>query len=133
LNPTNQVVAWAGNELIVFGQGHDSHGDGAAYTPATNRWRTLPRAPLRGAWFFRSSWSFARYDADTTAFTGAALVAMLRGSTQGGLFAWDLASGRRTELAEPPANLIASAWTGHELIAIAFGEAGGPAIAYRLG
>jgi hypothetical protein len=31
-----------------------------------------------------------------------------------------------------PTNQVV-AWTGHELIAIAFGEAGGPAIAYRLG
>jgi hypothetical protein len=52
---TNQLVAWAGNELIVFGEDtrhEDGHGAGAAYVPATNRWHLLPRAPLRGDWFF---------------------------------------------------------------------------------
>ncbi len=56
---SQQLVAWAGNEVIVFGQDllhDDPRGLGAAYTPATNRWRVLPKAPLPGVWFFKISW-----------------------------------------------------------------------------
>jgi hypothetical protein len=55
----NQLMAWAGKEVVVFGedaQHEDPHGIGAAYTPATNRWRMLPKAPLKGTWFFKASW-----------------------------------------------------------------------------
>jgi hypothetical protein len=187
LNPTNQVVAWAGNELIVFGQGHDSHGDGAAYTPATNRWRTLPRAPLRGAWFFRSSWTwtgrelivFPDNGPDTrgpqgeaysprtnswrvlapvplctvpqagVAWTGRTLVVAggyhVSGSqcsdTRAAASAsYDPRTNRWTSGPKLPLRagdrLVATrlVWAGgQELIAIAFGEAGGTALAYRLG
>jgi len=57
---TGQVVAWAGDEVVVFGQDtlHDNvHGVGAAYSPTTNQWRTLPQAPLGGEWFFPISWA----------------------------------------------------------------------------
>jgi hypothetical protein len=59
LTGDKQLVAWVGNEVVVYGQDllhDDSHGIGAAYDPATNRWRMLPRAPLRGVFFFKISW-----------------------------------------------------------------------------
>jgi hypothetical protein len=48
------IVVWSGTEMIVFGGGtFDAAGehpvlDGAAYDPATDRWRALPPAPLSG-------------------------------------------------------------------------------------
>ena len=61
LDASTQVMAWAGNEVIVFGEDHrheDPHGAGAAYSPVTNGWRLLPRAPLSGEWFFPVSWAW---------------------------------------------------------------------------
>jgi len=57
----NQVVAWAGDEVIVFGEDalhEDPHGAGAAYSPATDTWRVLPKAPLKGDFFFGPSWTW---------------------------------------------------------------------------
>ncbi len=45
------AIAWTGNEVVVFGgnlpggSGAEQASDGAAYDPATNRWRPLPAAP----------------------------------------------------------------------------------------
>jgi hypothetical protein len=55
----NQILAWAGDELVVFGEDalhEDPHGMGAAYDPSKNTWRRLPRAPLKGDFFFDPSW-----------------------------------------------------------------------------
>ena len=46
------VRAWTGHEFVIWGGGTaaDSrevlHGDGIAYNPRTNRWRSLPPAPI---------------------------------------------------------------------------------------
>ena len=58
ITPQSQVIAWTGDELVVFGQDNvhaNPRGAGVAYSPITNRWRKLPRAPLAGDWFFPPS------------------------------------------------------------------------------
>jgi hypothetical protein len=46
--------AWTGRELLVWGgvtydfDSEVAHADGAAYDPATDSWRTLPKAPIDG-------------------------------------------------------------------------------------
>jgi hypothetical protein len=72
-------------------------------------------------------------DLDNTAFSGAALIATAADSSSARAFAWDISTGRRVDLADPPARVFASAWTGRELIAIAFPDGGGQAIGLRLG
>jgi hypothetical protein len=73
ISAANQLMAWAGNEVVVFGQDalhEDPHGAGAAYTPATNRWRLLPKAPLNGVWFFPISWAWTGKELVVFADTG---------------------------------------------------------------
>jgi hypothetical protein len=70
---------------------------------------------------------------DSTAFSGAAVIAAMRGgSTAGGTFAWDVATGRRVELARAPATMVVAVWTGRELVAIAVPNGNGRMIGLRL-
>jgi hypothetical protein len=46
------AAVWTGTEMVIWGGYTNATGsitinDGAAYNPATNRWRTLPASPLR--------------------------------------------------------------------------------------
>jgi hypothetical protein len=43
-------AVWTGREMVVFGGGRDSHGrrDGAAFDPASWRWRRIAEAPVGG-------------------------------------------------------------------------------------
>lgn len=50
---TGQAAAWTGHEMVVWGgytrvgaNASSVTGSGAAYDPATNRWQSLPSAPL---------------------------------------------------------------------------------------
>jgi hypothetical protein len=50
---TGASVIWTGQELLIWGgasgyQGEDLRSNGAAYSPATGRWRLLATAPLSG-------------------------------------------------------------------------------------
>lgn len=47
------TAVWSGDELLVWGAAYDYRieehpRDGFAYDPATDRWRTIPPAPIRG-------------------------------------------------------------------------------------
>ena len=64
--PTNagRLAVWTGKELVGWGGGccGDAFSDGAAFNPATNRWRKLAPSPLAGsqgpvgAWTGRQRW-----------------------------------------------------------------------------
>lgn len=41
-----QAGVWTGNELVVWGAGHDHGAQGAAYSPATGQWRAIAPSPL---------------------------------------------------------------------------------------
>jgi hypothetical protein len=59
-----QAAVWTGTELVVWGgydqaSGNSLHvtGDGAAYNPATDRWRMLARSPLSPRTFTEAVWT----------------------------------------------------------------------------
>ncbi len=71
-------MAWTGTEVVVFGGsiGESARLDGAAWNPATNRWRTIAASPLTdtnqpvGAWldgrlYAVNDTSAAAYDPET--------------------------------------------------------------------
>jgi N-acetylneuraminic acid mutarotase len=115
------AVAWTGKEMLVWGgencagaacpSDQAPHlGDGAAYTPGTDKWRRLSAAPLAGR------------EAAATAWTGTEL--LVWGGTTGQAVmadgaAYDPARNRwRTMAGSPLAarTASASAWTGKELL-----------------
>jgi hypothetical protein len=56
------VAAWTGTEWLTVEAGSEADTDansgrGAAYDPATNRWRVLPDAPLPGGWAAAAAWT----------------------------------------------------------------------------
>lgn len=121
-----QVAVWTGSELIVWG-GYDNvtdpalhvTGDGAAYNPVTNTWRTLPAAPLSGRAYAQSLWTGSAVmilggrPAVTTANSGQ--------YTDGALY--DPATGRWTPISAPDRhdghnmNWVATVATGSSVLA----------------
>ena len=53
------LVVWTGRELIGWGGGccGDAFSDGVAYSPTTNTWRNLARAPLAGSQHPTGAWT----------------------------------------------------------------------------
>jgi hypothetical protein len=119
--------AWTGQELLVWG-GMDRdrriHADGAAFDPATGRWRPLPLAP--------QAQQLDRLGGDAV-WTGRELLvwgglAPEDGSRAGGAMrpgdglAYDPAGRAWRRLEAPPRSLRASAgpalWTGRELLVV---------------
>jgi hypothetical protein len=71
---------------------------------------------------------------DLSTFSGSAVIASMHGgSSPNGTFAWDIATGRRVELAPPPETPLVAVWTGTELVAIAIPDENGQMIGLRLG
>lgn len=75
--------AWTGREVLIWGgagpfQGAEALGDGAAYSPALQRWRRLPPAPIEGRAPAASVWTgnelivFGDLDRDARRTDGAA-------------------------------------------------------------
>ena len=59
-----RLGAWTGSEVLVWGgtrMGRDFEPvplrGGAAYTPATDSWREIPRAPIRGGSGYSATWT----------------------------------------------------------------------------
>ena len=116
------AAVWTGQELLVWGgqsgpHGGVLHGDGAAYDPARQAWRRLPRSPLTprveaaAVWTGRELIVWGGYDR------------LGRGAlhTAGDGAAYDPA--RRTWRRLPPAPLSARAyatavWTGREVLVV---------------
>jgi hypothetical protein len=94
------AAAWTGKELVVCcGWAHASVNASAsavAYNPATDSWRELPDAPVRG--YVTSVW------------TGSALIVV----SQDGVASFDPDTETWTRLPRPPvgATFIKSLWTG---------------------
>jgi hypothetical protein len=112
--------AWTGRELLVWGgltYGFDSevkHDDGAAYDPATDAWRTLPKAPIDGraplwVWTGRELVVWGDHGTPDTAtemiYDGAA---------------YDPVRGTWRRTADAPVALAngAATWTGREMIVV---------------
>ncbi len=113
------VVVWSGTEMLVFGgatidaAGEQPVLDGAAYDPATDRWRALPPAPLSGG-----------------ATVGGWLADRFVVVTNDSAAAYDPVVDRWTEL--PPAP-IRPDWrtaivAGDRLVVIAFGDGATPPV-----
>jgi N-acetylneuraminic acid mutarotase len=115
------ATVWTGTELLIWG-GENCAGsacpsieaphlsDGAAYTPATDKWRKLPAAPIS-----------ARTPA-ATAWTGTEML-VWGGVSENGFFAdgaaYDPAANRWRPMAASPLaarNAGVAAWSGRELL-----------------
>jgi N-acetylneuraminic acid mutarotase len=105
-------AAWTGDEVIVwggeYGDGSHQHPDnGAAYDPAQDSWRPLPRAP---------QWSLASH---TLVWTGSEMIAWGGvGMPRAGV-AYDPATDEWRETAQAPIETRhqhTAVWTGTEMI-----------------
>lgn len=113
------IVVWSGTEMLVFGgETFDAAGwqpilDGAAYNPATDRWRALPPAPLTGG-----------------ATVGGWLADRFVVVTNDAAAAYDPGSNSWTEL--PPAPIRPDGRTAvvaaDRLVVIAFGNGASPPV-----
>jgi N-acetylneuraminic acid mutarotase len=114
-NTYGPQVVWTGEELVVWGGEpltpqftHDpTQPDvGVAYSPATNRWRTLPKAPVSS---FRTQYA--------AVWSGSEVLLWGGGEADGA--AYDPASDTWRRLPAAPVDLVAIAtygWTGSELV-----------------
>ena len=62
---TKELIIWGGyvpyaDPARVPASVTHVHADGAAYDPATGRWRTIAKSPLPGGWFVRAAWDGER-------------------------------------------------------------------------
>ena len=122
-NTYHPQVVWTGEELFVWGgqplteqftQDPTQPDVGVAYSPGTNRWRTLPRAPVSS---FRSEYAIA--------WTGSEVVVCCGGEADGA--AYDPSAGTWRRIATPPVRtrtVAAYGWTGRELVV--YGGYGAP-------
>jgi hypothetical protein len=110
LSPRSGAAAvWTGNEVLIWGGGHEAMSDGAAYDPAADEWRALsdsplgPRIPVGAVWTGEEMLVWGNASRSASAVDGAA---------------YDPGADRWREL--PPApfalNEATVAWTGDELI-----------------
>jgi hypothetical protein len=128
------LVVWTGQEMIGWGGGccGDANSDGAAYSPATGKWRTLARSPLAPAQRPIGAW------------TGRELVLLVSGIDPGSGKPWparfaraaayDPATDTWRRIAPPPESgprLGGTAvWDGREIIVVGAGERSQDTLAY---
>jgi hypothetical protein len=126
------AVVWTGDEVVVWGGGitrsdpdepESQRGlsvrDGYAYNPATNRWRTVPAAPI-GASGSIGVWTGEQvlvWGGTSTRNQGAEHYAQTQGAS------WDPRTGDWTLIpAAPTKNIpwydLTGAWTGRELVVV---------------
>jgi hypothetical protein len=123
---TDAVVAWAGEELVVWGgwtRDRRLHADGAAYDPRTGRWRPVPPAPQ--AQVFTDDRAAVWTGRELLLWGGDTPVAGARADgrmRRGGGLAYDPAAGRWRRLRPPPGLPLerarAAGWTGTELLVV---------------
>jgi hypothetical protein len=105
LTPRSEAaVAWTGKEMLVWGgRVNDSFFyDGAAYNPVTDTWRRLPSAP-------------AAFDGPDPrmVWTGTEAVVL----SPGGAAAYNPATDQWRNVAQPPFEVLVSAWwTGDSIV-----------------
>lgn len=109
------AAAWTGSELLVWGGKTPGsfdqdvwHDDGAAFDPATGRWRTLPQAPIDGrvplsVWTGEELIVWGSQDRELRFVDGAA---------------YDPAANSWRRMADGPVELTdaTAVWTGQEMI-----------------
>jgi len=117
------VIVWTGTEMLVWGGSANGEylADGAAYDPASDRWRRLSAAPLAGR-LVRGSWS----GRELLIWGGEASPAALADGA-----AYNPASDSWRPLAPSPLGArrgFAEVWTGHELLVWAGAGATGSSV-----
>lgn len=110
---TNHSVVWTGQEMVVFGgqttndPPSEIFDDGAAYDPATDSWRPLPRLDGQGISKHVAVW------------TGTQMLAVGGVGDETSTRAYDPEANRWTRLADAPfpvhTDFSGSAWVGSEL------------------
>jgi hypothetical protein len=104
------VAVWTGREMLVWGgatlqESQVAFGDGAAYDPATDTWRSIPVAPVHAGARFTAVW------------TGKQMI--IWGGTEGEGAAYDPATNRWTSLPEGSLPALATptaTWTGRLML-----------------
>jgi N-acetylneuraminic acid mutarotase len=105
-----QVSVWTGHEMLVWGgatprEDAVAFGDGAAYDPETDRWRSIGAAPVQAGATFTAVW------------TGKQMIVW--GGPEGAGAAYDPSTDRWTRLPTsplPPLATPTSAWTGRVML-----------------
>jgi N-acetylneuraminic acid mutarotase len=104
------VAVWTGREMLVWGgatpkESSVAFADGAAYNPATDRWRTIGVAPIHPGALFRAVW------------TGKQM--LVWGGPRGEGAAYEPETNRWTLLPRsplPPLSTPTSVWTGRLML-----------------
>jgi N-acetylneuraminic acid mutarotase len=104
------VAVWTGQEMLVWGgatpkESTVAFGDGAAYDPATDTWRSIGVAPVQAGASFTAIW------------TGKQMVVW--GGTEGQGAAYNPSTDRWTPLPRAPISPLStptSAWTGRLML-----------------
>lgn len=115
-------VAWTGSELLVWGgfsgdQIQELYGDGAAFTPATGRWRLLPDSPLAPRMGQTTVWTGSQM----LIWGGDTRVGATASQAAGDGAAYDPATNSWSLLPPAPISPRADAigvWTGAEMIVL---------------
>ncbi len=121
--PTGEgFTAWTGHELIGWGGGccGDASGDGSAYDPAANTWRTLAPSPLAPSQGPLGAWTGHRLILVTSGYNPADdkpyPASMARAAS------YDPATDTWSRLTAPPPGALryggAAAWDGRELLVV---------------
>lgn len=129
-----RVAVWTGREMIVWG-GEDGSGShaapdtGAAYDPATDSWRELPRAPFWSlashtvVWTGKEMIVFGGVAGDATVLGpgegGRSDIAVRGGDATSGAAAYNPATNEWRSLPEAPIaprHRHAAVWTGGEML-----------------
>jgi Kelch motif len=124
------IVVWTGREAIGWGGGccGDAQSNGAAYDPATNRYRQLPRSPL------------APSQGPVGAWTGRELVLLVSGLDPDGkpyparfarAAAYNPTTNTWRRIAPAPEAGGSAVWDGRELLVAGAGADARAAFAYR--
>jgi hypothetical protein len=106
------ISVWTGREVLVWGgaEGREVQGSGAAYDPVTDRWRSIPDAPIEAI-----GPAFAWTGSELVVWSGSR---MADGVATGGA-AYDPTTDRWRSLAAAPIAArqdAAFGWTGSELV-----------------
>ena len=116
------AVVWTGRELLVWGGSSGPtgplRGDGAAYNPATNRWRVLPAAPLPPTAWASAVWT----GSEMVIFGGYTDESLGSFKLTNDAAAYDPTTNRWQVLPPAPLSPRADAialWTGDEVIVLA--------------
>jgi N-acetylneuraminic acid mutarotase len=107
---SGQVAIWTGREMILWGgagigESNLAFKDGAAFDPATRRWRLIPEAPLPPGTAYTAVW------------TGKQM--LVYGGPRGRAAAYDPVTDAWSKLPRPPFDALVlpvSAWTGRVML-----------------